>query len=222
MPKYEDLTGQVFGRWTVLGRAPNRINPNGQTVVMWDTICTDGVAGQVSTSNLTHQKSTSCGCHRKEVSANLTKTHGLSNHPLNSIWAAMRDRCSRQTNSSFHSYGGRGITVCQEWQEDFMNFYNWSISKGWKPGLTLDRRNNDEGYSPDNCQFVTPSRNARNMRKTIIVSMFNESVPALDAFERHTTGRVECITFMNRLRAGWDVYDALYTPKLVGGWKPRV
>ncbi len=77
------------------------------------------------------------------------------------VWKSMVRRCTCPTHKSFHRYGARGITVCEEWLT-FQNFYDWSVNNGYQRGLQLDRQNNDIGYCPENCCFVTPKVNANN------------------------------------------------------------
>lgn len=118
----------------------------------------------------------SCGCQkykglvrRTGADSNLF-VHGLCHHPLHVIWYDMRQRCGVVKGADGYKaerYEKRGITVCDEWRDDFKAFYDWAIANGWKKGLQLDRKNNDLGYSPDNCQWVTPSENCRNRRNTI-------------------------------------------------------
>ena len=88
--------------------------------------------------------------------------HGYSKHPLYGVWSSMRDRCSNPNNKSYHRYGGRGITVSDEWYR-VEPFIEWALKAGWKPGLQLDRTNNDGNYQPNNCRFVTRKENANNM-----------------------------------------------------------
>ena len=85
-----------------------------------------------------------------------------SRHPLYGVWSSMRDRCSNPNNKSYHRYGGRGITVSDEWYR-VEPFIEWALKAGWKPGLQLDRTNNDGNYQPNNCRFVTRKENANNM-----------------------------------------------------------
>lgn len=98
----------------------------------------------------------SCGCFHPN------KTHGLSKHPIYQKWKGMTDRCYDNKNSNYHRYGGRGITICDEWRSDFKLFYEWAINNGWEDGLEIDRQNNDGNYEPSNCRFVTTVVNTRN------------------------------------------------------------
>ncbi len=108
----------------------------------------------------------SCGC----IPRNLE--HGLSGggdpkkmHPIYKLWIGIRYRCKNKNSPGWKHYGGKGITVCEEWNS-FQNFFNWSMSNGYRKGLYIDRINNSEGYKPDNCRFVTPAESARNRSTT--------------------------------------------------------
>jgi len=90
--------------------------------------------------------------------------HGFSYHKLYSVYKNMTQRTSNILHKSFNDYGGRGITVCDEWKSNKKSFFEWAISSGYKEGLTLDRRDNDKGYSPDNCRWVTQTIQTRNTR----------------------------------------------------------
>lgn len=89
--------------------------------------------------------------------------HGLSRHKLYGVWSSMNGRCYRKTCEEWVNYAARGITVCDEWKNDFMSFYNWAKNK-WSYGLNIDRIDNDGNYEPNNCRFVTPSQSAHNQR----------------------------------------------------------
>lgn len=86
-------------------------------------------------------------------------------------WQKMKARCNNIKHPAYKNYGGRGITVCEEWTHDFMLFYTWAIDNGYKEGLALDRRDNNKGYSPDNCRFVTHKENDNNKRTNRYVTI---------------------------------------------------
>jgi hypothetical protein len=85
-------------------------------------------------------------------------------HPLYARWQSMKRRCYNKKDKSYERYGARGITVCKEWESDYLNFYNWAITHGYKQDLQIDRRKNDKDYSPDNCRFVNGTVNCNNKR----------------------------------------------------------
>lgn len=90
--------------------------------------------------------------------------HGLRKHPLYSVWANIKTRCYNQNDVHYERWGGRGITVCDEWKNDFQTFYDWAMSNGYQDNLTLDRIDNDGNYEPSNCRWVTTTIQNRNKR----------------------------------------------------------
>lgn len=138
---------------------------------------------------------------------------GLSNHPLYAVWCGMRLRCnSKYANHPTGAYcAGRGIKVCRSWDESFLPFYRWALRAGWKPGLTLDRRNNRKGYSPGNCRFVTQLANAQNRRDAIHLTAFGETKHLME-WVRDERCRVSQNTLRSRVTGGWDHEQAIVTP----------
>jgi hypothetical protein len=108
----------------------------------------------------------SCGCYRKKVSSELNKTHGLGYTRLYNIWGNIKSRILNSKNKDYTNYGGRGITICEEWKNDFMSFYNWAMSNGYEEnkGLSIDRIDNDGNYCPENCRWTTNTIQCRNQR----------------------------------------------------------
>jgi hypothetical protein len=107
----------------------------------------------------------SCGCMNRVFSTNANTTHGLTKTDLHKIWSGMRSRCYNPNASNFKRYGGRGITICEEWYKDFKVFYDWSLNNGYLPGLIIDRKENDGNYCPENCRWATCSESIQNTRK---------------------------------------------------------
>lgn len=97
--------------------------------------------------------------------------HGLCKHPLNIIWCGMKERCNNPNSENYKWYGGRGIRVCEEWNNNFYSFYTWAINNGWKKGLELDRINNMKDYCPENCKWVTHKQQCRNRRSNVRVEI---------------------------------------------------
>ena len=89
--------------------------------------------------------------------------HGLRRHPLYGVWCGMKSRCYNANKRSYVDYGARGITVCDEWLDDFRAFYDWSVGRGHVPGKQIDRIDGNKGYSPSNCRFVSPIVNINNV-----------------------------------------------------------
>lgn len=159
MSKCKDLSGERFGRLIVVKRLENNKRGNAQ----WLCHCDCGNDTVVTTVNLCRGHVKSCGCL---WGAPLIEkhSHGLRNHPLYPIWHAMVDRCLNERSSAYKYYGGRGITVCDEWSKVPTQFIEWAMLHGWKKGLEIDRVDNNGGYYPDNCRFVDRKTNQRNRR----------------------------------------------------------
>ena len=168
MGKKLDLRGQPFGKLTVL-RENGRDKHN---KVLWLCRCECGNVVTVLGSNLRNENTTSCGCYQRERSAESHTKHGASRTRLYFVWSSMLQRvgvykCADEETKRL--YQDRGITVCDEWLV-FENFRDWALSHGYKEGLQIDRINNDAGYCPENCRWVTPKENTNNRRNTLRLS----------------------------------------------------
>lgn len=178
MPNFIDLAGQEYGRLTVIARAPNiRVR------TAWLCKCSCGNTVVVTGNDLRRGKTKSCGCYGNEVRASRAtkaglargeqmKKHGRAGSRLYAIWKSMRQRCSNPNDKYYRDYGGRGIKVCDDWN-DYSAFEKWALSSGYDPlapfgACTLDRSNNDLGYSPLNCRWVPLSIQANNRRKRTV------------------------------------------------------
>lgn len=230
MGKFQDLTGQKFGRLTVIKRAKDKIRTNGKHKVMWECQCECGNIKDIDASSLKSGRVNSCGCYKKELLSkkhsgklegkrfgkltvikrlrsnkkqnvvwlckcdcgNFTEattdllnkgeklscgcrnreallerntTHGLTHTRLYGIWSGMKARCYNPNRDEYKWYGAKGVTICEEWKNDFQKFYDWSLANGYNDNLTIDRINPYGDYEPANCRWATWSEQNFNKRK---------------------------------------------------------
>lgn len=166
-----DLTGKKFGKLTVIKRTHNSVHNAAQ----WVCICDCGKTVVVNSNNLRTGHTKSCGCSRTESTSKwLTKystKHGGGHSRLYCVWSGMRSRTKNPKNKRYKDYGGRGIRVCEEWN-DFSVFRDWAVSNGYDPKApygkcTLDRIDVDGNYEPSNCRWVDLKTQANNKRKAV-------------------------------------------------------
>lgn len=160
--KFDDLTGQRFGNLTVLERIGTKWKSP-----YWKCKCDCGNYTNATSANLRSGNVKSCGCKIVESAT----THGLSKTRIYKIYFGIKSRCYNESYHAYPDYGGRGIKMCDEWlgENGFENFYNWSMLNGYAENLTLDREDNNGGYSPDNCRWTTQKEQTRNKRNNLLI-----------------------------------------------------
>lgn len=163
MAKPNDLTGHTFNYWKVLYR-----NGSKNTYAVWRCKCLlCGKEYDIVGQSLTQGRSTKC----RSCSTKLAKQSEFTNDPIKYIFSGMWQRCYDKNHIHFLDYGGRGITVCDEWLKDRIKFYKWAYKNGYRKGLSIERIDNNKGYSPDNCCFIPKSNQSGNRRNSIIVTL---------------------------------------------------
>lgn len=162
-----DLSGRVFGRLTVLEKLPEKTQSK---AVQWLCSCTCGNTLPVTTSRLNSGNTKSCGCGLIE---NRIK-HGGSYSPEYAVWKNIKERCYLQTNKSYPRYGGRGITMCEEWRDNFEAFLQ-DVGPRPSSAHSIDRRDNDKDYEPGNCRWATKEEQANNRESNLIYELHGET-----------------------------------------------
>lgn len=203
----KDRSGQRVGNLVVLSRGETR----GKSV-FWLCRCDCGIIKEIASCSLNPGNTVSCGCHRRAVASKTAKTlsfkHGGSYKKLYRIWACMRDRCNNPNAVAYAGYGGRNITVCNAWN-DFSVFEKWAMESGYKQGLSIDRIDNNDGYSPVNCRWSTQKEQSNNRRSNIFIEHDQQKLTVAQWAERLGVNRH---TLYARLKSGMSVSEALSTP----------
>jgi len=215
MPKkgnIKDLAGQRFGKLIAI----KHIGFDKNRRAIWLCICDCG--NTIEKSNiLSSNGARSCGCIKKEglkhgyfVDGTKSKYRSLTN-----CWKSLIHRCYNPNNKSFYRYGGRGITVCEEWldkSEGLQNFINWALGHNWQKGLTIDRTDNNLGYSPNNCKWENKSRQQRNKETSLKVEYEGNLISIWDFIDQGLTN-IPYVTLQARMRKkGITIEEALAIP----------
>ena len=208
MTRATDMVGMHFGRLKVIERAPRASRS-----AYWLCQCDCGNIVPVRGANLRCGKTKSCGCLHDELSAKRiseqNRTHGESDTRLYSIWSDMKKRCDNENHWAYARYGGRGIGYDIRWTT-FESFSEWAKSNGYSSELTLDRENNDNGYSPDNCRWVSRKEQGRNKSNNV---RFENDGKFLTLGEWSEMTGIPYTTLHGRIyNYGWSVERALTTP----------
>lgn len=199
-----DLVGQRFERLVVLAKA----EPKGKTPYRWLCKCDCGKEKTVAQGSLTRGLTRSCGCIQKEFTINRQLKHGMCYTKVYFAWQDMKKRCSLKTHKCYPNYGGRGITVCDSWKHSFESFYS---DMGDLPfeGAEIDRIDNNKGYSPENCRWVTVAENLRNRSDNVVYTYNGKTMCETDWAAEVGIPRS---TLYARRKRGWSVEDMLTKP----------
>lgn len=206
-PRFDDITGQRFGRLTVTGFAGH--NRHRQT--RWSALCECGGETVVTRLALTTRCTQSCGCLKADTTRARSTKHGRAprenREPEYAVWLTMKARCMRRTAAGFASYGARGISVCERW----LSYENFISDMGKRPSdaHTLERRDNDLGYGPDNCEWATRAVQANNKRSSRHIEHNGKT---LTYSEWSCLSGVPQATIRWRHLHGWSAQDAIFKP----------
>lgn len=205
MVSFQNLIGQRFGKLTVIERTDN--DSFGSS--MWICKCDCGnITNPIHPSNLKHGRTTSCGCNRSFAGKRLKK-HGMRKTRIYTIWTFMKIRCYNKNCKAYKDYGGRGISVCDEWKNDFSAFMKWAYENGYSEELTIDRINVNGNYEPDNCRWATFKTQANNTRQNKYLTLDGKTM-TMKQWSEYTGIRYG--TLYRRLKDGWSVESALTIP----------
>lgn len=186
--KVENIIGQKFGRLLVVKNLG--VNSHGST--LHRCICDCGNIKDTPISYLKQGHTTSCGCLVKQMRT----VHTLSQSRLYNIHQGMLKRCYNENSAAYQCYGGRGIIVCNEWKNDFVEFYKWAMENGYEDNLTIERIDNDGNYEPNNCRWATKAEQTRNTRKNVYFT-FNGVTKTMSEWAK--TFDIPLTTFRRRM-----------------------
>lgn len=202
MSKLIDLTGQKFGRLTVIEKYGK------YTPTKWLCKCECGNEYIAIGNNLKRGFTKSCGCLQKEHPNGTT--HNLANTRLYNIWAGIKTRCKNPKSKAYKNYGARGITVCDEWANDFTAFHEWAMANGYQEGLTIDRIDANGNYEPSNCRWLTNAEQQNNRRNNHSIT-YNGETHTMAEWARILG--INYHTLQTRLYRGWTIEKAIQATK---------
>ena len=206
MGKRIDITGQKFGRLTVIEYS--HTDKHGQSY--WKCKCDCGNIKVIRGTFFKRGVTQSCGCLRKEISTEVHTTHGMRGHPLYDTWVSMIQRCYNPKRKCYKNYGGRGIKICDGWKNDPHAFCNWAEENGWEKGLTLDRIDNDGNYEPENCRWIINKEQQSNKRNNVFLTV-NGKTQTTAQWADELGIRSNKIRW--RKKQGWSDYECVYGRK---------
>jgi hypothetical protein len=195
--RINDLTGRVYGSLCVVEFAHIY---HGHAY--WLCRCECGSYTIARGSHLKAGNISSCGCKKGNI------THGESKTRLYNIWNNMKQRCQNPENTEYHRYGGRGISVCAAWG-NYATFRDWALSHGYAPNLSIDRKDNNGNYEPDNCRWATARQQANNTRQNRLIELDGQSYSVSEWARR--LGIKQSTISMRINKYGWSAEKALTT-----------
>lgn len=205
MRKAIDLTGRRVGKLTVVSLSDRLYGRQ----KIYECKCDCGNVVYVRACHITSGHTKSCGCLKSESMKKVATKHGRSRERLAQIWYGMRKRCSNNNCEQFKNYGGRGITVCDEWLHDFQAFYDWAMANGYEDHLTIDRIEVNGNYSPDNCRWIT-NKDQQNNRRTSHLLTYKGETRSLKDWSKIVG--INYSTLKGRINVyGWSAEKALET-----------
>lgn len=206
-----NLIGQKYGRLTVLKEVEPDFYVSGNKRAFLCR-CECGNEIRVAGDRLLSGNTKSCGClHKQQLSQSSTK-HGFRKNGnvtrLYHTWQNLKNRCENKNLPDYKFYGARGISVCNEWRNDFQAFYDWAMGNGYAENLTIDRIDTNGNYEPSNCRWITIQAQQRNKRTTVYLTYNGETLPLIDMAEKYN---IPYRILYQRIYHGWDIKRAITT-----------
>lgn len=197
-----DLTGKTFTHLFVIRRS-SQTGSGKKPVVLFDCRCVCGKITTVKSYSLTSGHTKSCGCKKIK--------HGYAHKErLYETWKNMRRRCLDPKNKRWDQYGGKGITVCKEWLNNYMPFRNWAMDNGYQDNLTIDRKDSNGNYEPDNCRWTDAKTQMNNVSRNRIFEYDGKKMTMSELAEYL---RISYSTLQHRVDNGWDMDRIVSTPQ---------
>lgn len=201
----KDITGQTFGRLTVL--RPSHKDARGE----WYWLCKCECGNQITASGykIRSGNTKSCGCLQNELrkSGVLRRTHGMTNNRIYYEWCNMKSRCNNHKNTMYKNYGGRGIRVCEEWVDSFEAFMHWAMSNGYNDAMTIERIDVDGDYTPKNCKWISAREQYLNRTDSHLLTAFGKTQTIKEWSEE---SGIKYDTIERRINQyGWSAEDAV-------------
>lgn len=196
-----DLKGKRFHKLLVIEKVENQKHKT-----MWKCQCDCGNTTLVLTGNLNSNRVKSCGCLKNEKLIERSITHNQRHTNLYEVWKTMKQRCFNPNNNAYKNYGGRGITMCDDWKINFISFYKWSTDNGYNKGLTIDRIDNNGNYCPENCRWTDRRTQANNSRwnKHIVINGKDDTLANWLRFYN-----INYDKYYRRIKRGYSEQEAL-------------
>lgn len=202
--KYIDLKKQKFYRLTVLEKVIGKGSKG-----LWKCRCDCGNIVFATSHDLRFEVKKSCGCFKKDYLSQKSMKHNLTKTRIYKIWVDMKRRCYNSNKIGYCNYGERGIIICDQWKNNFLSFYNWSMQNGYKDDLSIDRINNDGNYEPSNCRWADRTTQNNNSRHNRYIT-YNGKTLTMSQWAKYLNLTYSCLK--TRFRRGWPIEKALTTP----------
>lgn len=191
-------------------RVDNYISKGGKIRARWLFKCDCGNEKEALYDDVAFGRTMSCGCLNAELRKARSTKHGCAGTRIYTEWASMKSRCYYTKNKAYQRYGGRGIKVCEEWRNSFEKFKEWALTNGYDDNLTIERKNVNGNYCPENCCWIPLSEQAKNRRTTLKTS--DEEGNEVFAMDIAKENGIPMNIVVARLHNGWGMQEALNTP----------